>query len=476
MRAFGLGGRVGLGLARVFQVGARRRPSRIATTTTAAAIAVAVAVAIAGTGPSRAAGPGDWPQWRGPDGQGHSAVAGLPLTWSETNNLAWKTAIPGRGHSSPVIGGGQVWVTTALETPASPETVERRKKADTGGQPLNILDEVVLRAVALDLQTGAVRHDVELIRERDPQWVHQQNSYASPTPVLDGDRLYAHFGTFGTACVDTRTGRVVWLNREVRLMHENGPGSSPVVWGNLVIFHGDGSDAQFVAALDKTTGALVWRSTRSGEMGSHPQTRKAYGTPLVAEFRGRPELLSTGANWLYSYDPASGSELWKLSYETLGFSIVPRPVLGHGMIFFSTSFMRAELLAVRYDGTRPAEIAWRWKRGVPQTSSPILVGDELYFVSDSGGLLTCLDARTGQEHYQERLGGNFAASPTCADGRLYFHDRDGVTTVVKPGKTFEVLARNVLDGPHMASAAIADRSLFLRTDKAVYRIRSGKTP
>jgi hypothetical protein len=253
-------------------------------------------------------------------------------------------------------------------------------------------------------------------------------------------------------------------------MHENGPGSTPVLWQDLVIFHGDGSDVQFIAALDKRTGQLRWKTGRSGEMGSHPQTRKAYGTPIVASFQGQAELLSPAANWLYSYDPATGSERWKLPYQALGFSIVPRPVLGHGMIYLSTSFMRSELLAVRYDGSRPAEIAWRWKRGVPQTPSFLLVGDELYFVTDAGGLLTCLDARTGAEVYQERLGGNFAASPSHADGRLYFHDRDGVTTVIKPGRQFEVLARNRLDGPHMASAAFADRSLFLRTDRAVYRI------
>lgn len=412
-----------------------------------------------------------WPEWRGPGGQGHAdGITGLPLTWSETENVRWRTPIPGRGHSSPVIGNGMLWVTTALETPAKPEDVERRKKTDTGGQPLNILAEVELRVLGLDLATGRVRHNVEITRERDPQWVHQQNTYASPTPVLDGDRLFAHFGTFGTACLDTATGRVLWLNHDLHLMHENGPGSSPVVWRDLMIFHADGSDVQFVAALDRATGKLRWKTDRSGKMGSHPQTRKSYGTPLVAVFQGRTELLSPASDWLYSYDPATGSERWKLPYEASGFSIVPRPVLGEGMVYLSTGFMRAEMLAVKYDGTQPATIAWRWKRGVPHTSSPLLVGSELYFVSDSGGMLTCLDAKTGAEVYQERLGGNHAASPSYADGRLYFHDRDGTTIVVKPGRAFEVLARNRLDGGHMASAAFAESSIFLRTEQAVYRI------
>ncbi len=411
-----------------------------------------------------------WPEWRGPGAQGHASFTGLPLTWSETNHVRWKSPIAGRGHSSPVIGHGQVWLTTAFETAAKPEDAERRKKGTSNDQPLNILDEVRLHAVALDLDTGRVRHDVEVFREKEPQWVHQLNSYASPSPVLEEGRVYVHFGTFGTACLDAATGRVLWRNQELRLMHENGPGGSPVVWRDLVLFHGDGSDVQFIAALDKATGKLRWKTARSGKLNDHPQLRKAYGTPVLAEFRGRTELLSVAADWLYSYDPASGSELWKLPYGVLGFSNVPRPVLGHGMIYLSTSFMRSELLAVKYDGQGPAEIAWRWKRGVPQTPSPILVGNELYFVTDSGGMLTCLDARTGTEIYQERLGGNHSASPSFADGRLYFHDRAGVTTVVKPGPKFEILARNTLDGPHMASAAFADRSLLLRTDKAVYRI------
>lgn len=416
-----------------------------------------------------------WPQWRGPEGQGTSEATGLPLTWSETENVRWKTAIRGRGHSSPVIGDGRLWITTAEETPAKPEDAERRKKANTGDQPLTVLEEVTLRAVCLDTLSGRVLHDVELFREREPQWVHTQNSYASPTPVLDGDRLYAHFGTFGTACLDAATGRVVWTQRDLRLMHENGPGSSPVVWKDLVVFHCDGSDTQSIAALDKATGRLAWRRERSGAMNSHPQLRKAYGTPLVASFNDQPQLLSPAADWLYAYDPATGAELWKLPYGVLGFSIVPRPVLGHGMIYLSTSFMRPELLAVRYDGTKPAEIAWRWKRGVPQTPSPILVGDEIYFISDSGGLLTCLDARTGEPVYQERVGGNFSASPTYADGRIYVHDREGVTSVIRASRRFEILARNRLEAPIQASAAITGNDLFLRTEKAVYRIGVAST-
>ncbi len=412
----------------------------------------------------------DWPQWRGPSGQGHAKATGLPATWSETEHVVWKTAIPGRGWSSPVIAGDQIWVTTAIETAAKPEDATRRTKSNTGNQPLTVLESVSLRAVCIDRRTGRVLDNVELLNEKEPQWVHRLNSYASPTPVLENGRLYAHFGTFGTACLDTKSGKVIWANRDLKLIHENGPGSSPVVSGDFVIFHCDGSDVQYIAGLDKRTGKLAWKTPRSGAMNANPQLKKAYGTPLIAEFAGKSELLSPAADWLYSYEPTTGKELWKLKYEVLGFSIVPRPVTGHGMLYFSTSFMKSEMLAVRYDGTQPPQIAWRYKKGAPQMPSPILVDDALYFVTDSGGIVTCLDAKTGEERWRERLGGEFSASPLFADGKLYFPSRDGFTAVLAPGKEFKLLAKNTLDSGHFASPAAVDGAFYLRTEKSLYRI------
>ncbi len=412
----------------------------------------------------------DWPQWRGPDGQGHAKTTGLPATWSETENIAWKTTIPGRGWSSPVIAGDQIWLTTANEVPAKPADIERRIKSNTGNQPLTLLESVSLRAVCVDRRTGRVLDNVELLNEKEPQWVHRLNSYASPTPVLENGRLYAHFGTFGTTCLDTKSGKILWINRDLKLVHENGPGSTPILWDNFLIFHCDGSDVQYIAALDKRTGKLAWKTPRSGEMRANPQLKKAYGTPLVAAFAGTPQILSPAADWLYSYEPATGKELWKLNYEVLGFSIVPRPVTGHGMIYLSTSFMKSEMLAVRYDGKQPPQIAWRYKKGAPQMPSPILVEDALYFVTDSGGIVTCLDAKTGEERWRERLGGEFSASPLFADGKLHFPSRDGFTAVLAPGKEFKLLAKNTLDSGHFASPAAVDGALYLRTEKSLYRI------
>ncbi len=410
----------------------------------------------------------EWPEWRGAGGSGVVPDMGLASEWSEQSNVAWKTAIPGRGWSSPVISGDTVWMTTALETAATKEQEAERLKKNTSDQKLTILDKVELRAVAVDRQTGKVKQNILLFDLKQPQWVHALNSYASPSPVLDGGRLYCHFGALGTACVETATGKVVWTNTELVVMHENGPGSSPVLWQGKLIFHMDGSDVQYLAALDATSGKVLWKTARSGKMNDNPQLKKSYGTPVIAKVNGVEQLLSPASNWLYSYD-ASGKELWKVEYGELGFSLTPRPVLGHGMIYLSTGFMKAQLLAIRYEGIKQPEIVWRCTRGVPTMPSPLLAGNELYFVSD-GGILTCLDALTGEEHYRERLGAECSSSPTYSEGRIYVSLRDGTTAVVKAGQSFEVVARNVLPGKIFASLAAADGAWFLRTDSALYKI------
>ncbi len=411
----------------------------------------------------------DWKQWRGPTGQGH-ANAKLPTQWSETKNVTWRTPIPGKGWSSPVIEGNQIWLTTAFETPASEAETKERLKNNTGSVPVHVLSKVHLHAVCVDKRTGKLVHNIEVITKEDPQWVHKLNSYASPTPIIENGRIYCHFGAYGTTCVDAKAGKVIWKNQQIQVMHENGPGSTPVLFEDALIFHMDGSDKQFVVALDKKTGKEKWRSPRSGTMHENPQLKKSYGTPIIEKIEGTPTLLSPGSNWLYAYDPTSGKELWKVEYGGLGFSLVPRPVTGHGMIFMSTGFMRAKFLAIRYEKTAKPDIAWSYSRGVPTQPSPLLVGDEIYFVTESGGLVTCLDAHSGEKLWIERIGGNYSASPTFANGKIYFHSREGETTVLQAGKEFKVLAKNKLDGQHMASASVDGNALILRTDKALYRI------
>lgn len=412
----------------------------------------------------------EWPEWRGPGGQGHAQATGLPASWSETNNVTWKTELPGRAWSSPVIEGKNIWLTTAIETLAKKEDADRRLKANTGNQPLTVLEKVEFRALCVDRDSGKLTQNILLLTAREPQWVHGLNSYASATPVIEDGQLYCHFGAMGNACLDTRTSKVLWTDTSLVVQHENGPGSTPVLWKNLMLFHLDGSDQQFIAALDKRTGKLAWKTPRSGDMNKDPQLRKSYGTPLILTVNGKEQIISPASDWIYSYDD-NGKELWRVKYGMLGFSLTPRPVVGHGMIFMSTGFMKPQMLALRYQGLEKPEIAWRSEKGAPTMPSPLLVGEELYFAND-GGIFTCLDAKTGAEHYRERIGGNYSSSPTFADGKIYVHNREGLTTVIKPGKQFEVLEKNPLPGKIFASLAAVDHALFLRTDTALYRIES----
>jgi len=411
----------------------------------------------------------NWPEWRGESGQGLSAARGLPETWSETSGVAWKTELPGRGHSTPVIWGEQIWMTTAVEKAASAAEAERRLKSNTGDQPVTVLESVSLRALCVDKTTGKLLHDVELLNVKEPQWVHQLNSYASPSPIIEEGRLYAHFGSFGTACLDTTTQQVLWQNQEVQIMHENGPGSTPVLWEDLLIIHFDGSDQQFIAAFNKKDGKLVWKTKRTGELRENPQQRKAYGTPLVVDMQGKPVVVSPAADWVYGYEPATGKELWKLPYGELGFSMSVRPVADAERVYFSTCFGKSQVMALRYAGVETPEIAWRNNRNAPKMCSPVVTGDLLFYVDD-GGIVSCVDALTGESYYRERLGGKFSASPILADHKLYFASREGVVTVIPATKEFKILSQNTLDGGIMASPVAVDGALYLRTDKALYRI------
>lgn len=412
---------------------------------------------------------GNWPEWRGPSAQGHANASGLPETWSETSNVAWKTALPGRGHSTPVMWGEQIWLTTALETAATAEEAKRRLETNTGDQPLTVLGSVSLRAVCVDRGSGKILHDIELLNVKDPQWAHQLNSYASPSPVLEEGRLYAHFGSFGTVALDTKTLKVLWKNQELNVMHENGPGSTAVLHGDRLIAHFDGSDAQFIAAFDKNTGKLAWKTPRSGEMDPRPQQRKAYGTPLVATINGQSQVVSSAANNIYGYDPQTGAELWKVHYGELGFSMSTVPVVDEQQIYFSTAYGKSAVVALKYEGLKTPEVAWRNNKNAPKMCSPVL-HDGLIFYVDDGGIVSCVDTKTGEAYYRERIGGKYSASPILADGKLYFCSREGVVTIVNATKEFKILAQNTMDGAIMASPIADGGALLIRTDKALYKI------
>ncbi len=380
----------------------------------------------------------EWPQFRGPGGQGHATQRGLPLEWDETRGIRWKSPVPGLGWSSPVVSETQVWVTTALD------------------------DGHSLRAVCLDRETGEVVHDVEVFQKPDPGPIHSKNSHASPTPILAGERVYVHYGAHGTACVTT-AGQILWRNDQLRYNHLHGPGGSPVLFEDLLILSCDGTDVQFVAALDAETGAIRWKTERHGPM--------AYSTPLIVEVEGSPQLISTGGDQAVAYDPRSGREIWRVRYD--GYSLVPRPVAGLGLVFLCTGYDNPTLMAVRLGGlgdVTETHVAWILRRGAPHNPSPLLLGDELYVVSDRG-VLTCLDARTGEEHWQQRLEGAYSASLLTAEDRIYVQNEEGLTTVFAADKrAFRRLAANRVEGRTLASLAAAGRALYLRTDTHVYRI------
>jgi outer membrane protein assembly factor BamB len=382
----------------------------------------------------------DWPQFRGPSGQGHSAETGLPIAWSESQNVVWKTPVPGRGWSSPVVAGGRVWVTTSVDGKGAS-----------------------LRAMAFDVASGREAMNVEVFRLRSADLTNPKNSHASPTPVVDGDRLYVHFGAEGTAALTT-SGEIVWTAR-FPYDSQHGNGGSPVLYGDLLIFSCDGSNDAFVVALDKRTGKVRWKTPRRQPWD------QAYSTPLVIRVGDRDQVVSVGAYRAAAYDPETGKEIWRVSYAD-GFSNVPRPVFGHGLVYIATGFQQPSLLAVRADGAgdvTKTHIAWTLKRGAPLTPSPLLVGDELFVVND-GGIASCLDAKTGAAHWVQRLGGAFSASPVFADGRIYFLSEEGASTVLAPGREFRKLAASTLDGAILASMAVSERSIFIRTNTHLYRI------
>jgi len=383
----------------------------------------------------------DWPQFRGPDGQGHSDAHGLPTEWGETRNITWKVPVPGRGWSSPVVADARVWLTTATQA----------------GR------EGSLRLLAFDVASGRPILDVELFRLRNSALLNPKNSLASPTPIVEGDRVYVHFGAEGTAAVST-TGEVVWKTR-IQYESQHGNGGSPVLYGDLLIFNCDGFDAAFILALDKRTGRTRWRTSRPEPWS------QAYSTPLVIRVDDRDMIVSAGAFHALAYDPQNGREIWRVDYPE-GFSNVPRPVYGAGLVFIATGFQQPSILAVRPNGkgnVTKSHIAWTLSRGAPLTPSPLLVGDDLYVVTDAG-IVSNVDAATGAVRWQHRLGAAVSASPVFCDGHIYFLDEEGRTTVIDPGPLFQQVAVNSLDGGALASIAIASQSFFIRTATHLYRI------
>lgn len=392
----------------------------------------------------------DWPEFRGPTGQGLVGKGEWPTTWSATKGIVWKQPIEGKGWSSPIVWQGRVYLTTAVAL---------------GGDPV----DHSLRAVSLDAATGKDLWSSEVFRQegKTAAKIHSKNGHASPTPITDGKRLYVHFGHEGTAALDL-DGKVLWRRNDLKYVPVYGNGGSPALIDDLLVFSCDGEDQQFIIALDKASGETRWRTDRKCEV----ENRQSFSTPLLIEVAGQRQIISPAAGAILAYEPKTGLEIWRIRTPPDSYSNVPRPLYGQGLLFVSDSADKPRLLAIRPEGkgdVTDSNVAWTDPTALGLTSSPVLVGEELYTVSDKG-VGTCLDAKTGKVHWRQRLGGNYSASLLSADGHVYFQNEDGLATVVKADKKFAVVSKNDLEERVLASYAAADGAFFIRGEQHLYRI------
>jgi outer membrane protein assembly factor BamB len=391
----------------------------------------------------------NWTYYRGSNLDAVSSNRNLPLKWSETENVIWKTPIHGKGASSPVVFGNQIWITSA----------------DSSGKKLY--------AICSDFNTGKIIYDLNVFQHDSVPAIHTLNTYATPTPAIENGFVYVHFGALGTACIETNTGKAVWKREDLKCDHVQGPASSPIIYKDLVILHYEGVDIQYLVALNKKTGKTVWKSVRPQEYytGQPAIARKAYVTPIIVKVQGKDMLISNGAEVCIAYDPATGEEIWRIPY--VSDTTISMPMFSNGLVIFTTGLMDPiKLMAVKPEGKgdiSKTNVVWSMEKDVPAITSPFVKDGILYMIHERGNL-TCLDATTGKTVYVNKLKGQFYAAPICADGKIYITSKNGTIYSLKEGKEFQVLAESKLDGEFMASPAVSGKSLILRSSKALYRI------
>jgi outer membrane protein assembly factor BamB len=388
----------------------------------------------------------DWFQFRGPNGDGHSD-AKLVTEWDAKKNVAWRKEIPGLGWSSPAVAKGKIYLSTAVSQG----------------------EGVSLRALCLDAKTGATVWDKEVFKQgADAPKIHKKNSHASPTAVIEGDNVYFHFGHAGTACLKAKDGSKVWATQELKYKPQHGNGGSPIIADKLLVFSIDGTDVQMVAALDKASGKVAWKTPRENKTGASPFS---FSTPILIEVGGQKQVVSAGSGCVMSLDPKNGKEIWRVSYGA-GYSVVPKPVFANGLVYVCSGYNTPNVLAIKPDGkgdVTNTHVAFKVTKNAPHNPSPLVVGDSLYLISD-GGVLSCLDAMKGTERWNERVGKAYSASPLYAGGLIYLLDETGNATVFKPGDSYEEVATNKLNERALASYGVDGNALLLRTEKALYRI------
>lgn len=398
----------------------------------------------------------NWTHFRGSGMNGHAQVKTAPLHWSATENIVWKVPVKGLGWSSPVVFGEQVWLTSAAE------------------------DGKEFYTLCFDINTGNLLNEKTIFTSSEPQRIHNTNSYATPTPCIENGFVYVHYGTFGTACINTTNFEVVWKRTDMPCQHMQGPASSPILHNNLLIVHLEGTEDPYVAALDKKTGETVWKSIRPKEIYDtlQPVYRKSYQTPIVIEANGRELLISNASYMCFAHDVNTGEVVWTMEY---GYdSTVSQPLYWNGLVFVNSGwvFIDNKPFFTRQYAIDPTgkgdvtktHVKWMYEDEFPQLPTPVIVDGKMYFVHDRG-IASCIDAKTAQLIWKQELKGNFNSSPVYAAGNLYFFNVKGECTIVKPGNTFEMVAQNLIGETVKAVPAFVDNGMILRTDKNLYLIR-----
>lgn len=410
-----------------------------------------------------------WNQFRGPLGNGVSRATNVPIDLTEdSQHLKWKTPIPGRAWSSPVVWGNQIWVTNApeIQNPKglSAFDVFPKELPPPADPPIR------LSAVCLDLETGKIMQDVTVFEISQPQFVHDTNSYASPTPVIEDGRLYVHYGAHGTACLDTRSGEKIWERTDLECHHFRGAGSSPIVYENLLILTFDGFDKQFITALDKSTGETVWQKDRDCPFeNAYGDYHKAYSTPIVLQVEGKPLLISPHANATSAYDIRNGDLVWRAFHG--GMNAAARPVYSDDLVFINAGDGKESMIALDPSGhgqkVANTHIRWRTGRMAPKRPSQLFY-NELLFLLEDKGVVACLDPENGEILGKTRVTGNYWASPIAIDGRIYVLSQEGKVTVLKATPELDEVASHDLDDGFIASPAVAGDRLLLRGKKYLY--------
>lgn len=396
-----------------------------------------------------------WSAFRGPSANGiANADSSVPTEWSREKNIAFRTPLPGQGWSSPVIADGRIYLSAAIA---------QSQEADSD----ETATQYALSLIILDANSGDLLKSVSLMEQtadKSPK-IHDKNSHASPTPIVDGNRVFVHFGYQGTACVD-RDGNLIWTNRDLFFKPVHGNGGSPILVEDKLIFTCDGASDPKVVALDAQTGKIAWEVQRPNDAKS----KFSFCTPSLIVVDGQPQVIAPGSDGVLAIAPASGSVIWQLIYS--GYSVIPKPIYHHGLVFLSTSYDTPSMLAIDPTGkgdVTQTHLKWSLTKSVPHTASMLADEGLIYSVSD-GGIAMCVDAQTGEVIYKERVGGNFSASPILVGNKIYYTNEAGVTTVIATGRQYKVLAENDLGERTLASAAVDGNALIMRTAEAIYRI------